>query len=95
MALRIPVGDDQPGPRPGRARAGSTGTRGGFNGDDVRSGSSGTRRQLPTSRTFYEGKSHKQAVLALARRHLDVLWALIRDRHTFTTEPPQRDLAAT
>jgi hypothetical protein len=39
-----------------------------------------------------EGKSHKQAVLALARRRLDVLWALIRDR-TFTTEPPDRDLA--
>ncbi|PWI08874.1 IS110 family transposase [Streptomyces sp. NWU339] len=56
-------------------------------------------RYCPTSRTFYgrkrsEGKSHKQAVLALARRRLDVLWALIRDRRTFTVEPPQRGLAA-
>ncbi|PLW72001.1 IS110 family transposase, partial [Streptomyces sp. DJ] len=41
-----------------------------------------------------EGKSHKQAVLALARRRLDVLWALIRDQRTFTAEPPQRGLAA-
>ncbi|MDF2257447.1 hypothetical protein [Streptantibioticus ferralitis] len=29
---------------------------------------------------------------ALASR-LDVLWALIRDQRTFTTEPPRRDLA--
>ncbi|PLW66431.1 IS110 family transposase, partial [Streptomyces sp. DJ] len=41
-----------------------------------------------------EGKSHKQAVLALARRRLDVLWALIRDQRTFTAEPPRRGLAA-
>ncbi|ARF82034.1 hypothetical protein HS99_0008860 [Kitasatospora aureofaciens] len=40
-----------------------------------------------------EGKSHKQAVLALARRRLDVLWALIRDHRTFAVEPPQHDLA--
>jgi transposase len=50
-------------------------------------------RCCPTSRTFYErkrseGKSHKQAVLALARRRLDVLWALIPDQRTFTVEPP-------
>jgi transposase len=56
-------------------------------------------RCCPTSKAFYErkrseGKSHKQAVLALARRRLDVLWALIRDRRTFTTEPPRRDPAA-
>ncbi|MCD0486278.1 IS110 family transposase [Streptacidiphilus sp. ASG 303] len=56
-------------------------------------------RCCPVSRAFYErkrseGKTHKQAVLALARRRLDVLWALIRDRRTFTTEPPRRDLAA-
>ncbi|WP_162908353.1 transposase [Allorhizocola rhizosphaerae] len=41
-------------------------------------------RICPTSRTFYnrkktEGKRHTQAVLALARRRVDVLWALIRD----------------
>ncbi|WP_151770151.1 IS110 family transposase [Streptomyces abyssomicinicus] len=56
-------------------------------------------RCCPTSRAFYErkrteGKSHKQAVLALARRRLDVLWALIRDQRTFTAEPPQRGPAA-
>ncbi|WP_411152858.1 IS110 family transposase [Streptomyces sp. A30] len=50
-------------------------------------------RCCPTSQAFYqrkrsEGKTHKQAVLALARRRLDVLWALIRDQRTFTTEPP-------
>jgi transposase len=42
----------------------------------------------PESKAFYqrkrsEGKSHKQAVLALARRRLNVLWALIRDHRTF------------
>lgn len=56
-------------------------------------------RFCPTSKTFYdrkrsEGKSHKQAILALARRRLDVLWALIRDHRTFTTEPPQPDLTS-
>lgn len=56
-------------------------------------------RCCPTSQAFYqrkrgEGKSHKQAILALARRRLDVLWALIRDQRTFTTEPPQRGLTA-
>ena len=39
----------------------------------------------PESKRYYqrkrvEGKSHKQAVLALARRRLNVLWALLRDR---------------
>ncbi|MCW8384675.1 IS110 family RNA-guided transposase, partial [Streptomyces justiciae] len=39
----------------------------------------------PNSRKFYdrkraEGKRHTQAVLALARRRVNVLWALIRDR---------------
>lgn len=38
-----------------------------------------------TSKAFYDreragGKTHKQAILALARRRLDVLWALIRDQ---------------
>nr|WP_123980713.1 IS110 family transposase [Streptomyces sp. Ag109_O5-1] len=42
----------------------------------------------PVSKAFYrrkrdEGKSHKQAILALARRRLNVLWALIRDGRTF------------
>lgn len=50
-------------------------------------------RFCPTSKTFYdrkraEGKSHKQAILALARRRLDVLWALIRDQRLWTVQPP-------
>ncbi|WP_392749572.1 IS110 family transposase [Streptomyces sp. LN590] len=51
-------------------------------------------RFCPRSKAFYdrkraEGKSHKQAVLALARRRLDVLWALIRDQRRWTPQPPQ------
>jgi transposase len=41
-------------------------------------------RTDPASRTYYdrkrsEGKTHTQAVLALARRRLNVLWAMLRD----------------
>ncbi|MFD9795829.1 IS110 family transposase [Streptomyces sp. NPDC059070] len=48
----------------------------------------------PESKRFYhrkraEGKSHKQAVLALARRRLNVLWALIRDHRVFATTAAQ------
>lgn len=48
-------------------------------------------RFCPTSKAFYdrkraEGKSHKQAILALARRRLDVLWALIRDQRQWTAQ---------
>jgi transposase len=47
----------------------------------------------PNSRTFYdrkraEGKRHIQAVLALARRRVNVLWALIRDRRCYQVTPP-------
>lgn len=54
----------------------------------------------PQSKTFYqrkraEGKSHKQAVLALSRRRLNVLWALIRDHRTFEAVTPQSTPAAT
>ncbi|MFF3519045.1 IS110 family transposase [Streptomyces sp. NPDC002573] len=47
----------------------------------------------PNSRRFYdrkrrEGKRHVQAVLALARRRVNVLWALIRDRRCYTATPP-------
>lgn len=43
----------------------------------------------PLSRTFYarkrkEGKRHHQAVIALARRRIDVLWALITTRQPFS-----------
>jgi transposase len=41
-------------------------------------------KNSPASRAFYdrkrrEGKSHKQALIALARRRLNVIWALLRD----------------
>ncbi|WP_413100041.1 IS110 family transposase [Streptomyces sp. Inha503] len=51
-------------------------------------------RCCPVSRAFYErkraeGKGHRQAIIALARRRLNVLWALIRDNRTFEiTAPP-------
>lgn len=56
-------------------------------------------RCCPTSKTFYdrkrhEGKVHKQAILALARRRLSVLWALIRDNRTFQVGTPQPGAAA-
>jgi hypothetical protein len=44
-------------------------------------------------RAFYQRKRterliHTQALLALARRPVDVLWALLRDGRLFTTAPP-------
>jgi transposase len=47
----------------------------------------------PDSCKFYdrkraEGKRHTQAVLALARRRVNVLWALIRDRRCYQVAPP-------
>lgn len=46
------------------------------------------------SRVFYDRKRgerliHTQALLALARRLVDVLWALLRDGRTFTPTAPQ------
>lgn len=35
-----------------------------------------------------EGKRHIQAVLALARRRVNVLWALLRDGRTYEAKPP-------
>jgi transposase len=35
-----------------------------------------------------EKRPHSQAVIALARRRVDVLWALLQDNRTWTTEPP-------
>jgi len=51
------------------------------------------------SRAFYDRKRderqvHKQAVLALARRLVDVLWALLRDGRMFTADPPLAASAA-
>ncbi len=46
-----------------------------------------------SSRTYYdrkrsEGKRHTQAVLALARRRLNVLWAMLRDQATYQPTTP-------
>jgi transposase len=51
-----------------------------------------TRPDTP-SRAFYQrkrdqGKRHVQALIALARRLVNLIWALIRDNRTFTTEAP-------
>lgn len=51
------------------------------------------------SRAFYDRKRnerllHKQAVLALARRLVDVLWALLRDGRTFSPTTPVAKTAA-
>lgn len=45
------------------------------------------------NRAFYlkkraQGLKHTQALIALARRRVNVLWALLRDGRTFTTDPP-------
>ena len=34
------------------------------------------------------GHTHAQAVITLARRRIDVLWALLRDDRTFSIDPP-------
>lgn len=48
-------------------------------------------KNSPASRVFYdrkrrEGKTHTQALIALARRRINVIWALLRD-HTIYQEP--------
>lgn len=55
-------------------------------------------RTDPASRTYYdrkraEGKRHTQAVLALARRRLNVLWAMLRDHTTYQPTAPNATAA--
>jgi transposase len=50
-------------------------------------------RTDPASRTYYdrkraEGKTHTQAVIALARRRLNVLWAMQRDHRPYQPTAP-------
>lgn len=50
-------------------------------------------KSCPASKTYYarkraEGKGHKQALLALARRRVNVLWAMIRDGACYQATPP-------
>jgi len=47
----------------------------------------------PASKAYYqrkraEGKGPVQAVICLARRRTNVLWALLRDQRTWQPEPP-------
>jgi hypothetical protein len=57
-------------------------------------------KSCPASRGYYdrkraEGKSHIQAMLSLARRRLNVFWAMLRDGTTYTPVPVMpRPLAA-
>jgi transposase len=49
-------------------------------------------RHDPTSRTFYdrkprEGKTHHQALIALGRRRVNVLYAMLRDRQPYQAQP--------
>jgi hypothetical protein len=41
-----------------------------------------------------QNRTHNQAVIALARRRIDVLWALLRDNRTWDTAPPATAQAA-
>ncbi|MET7970876.1 transposase [Micromonospora sp. NPDC005305] len=52
-----------------------------------------TLRMNGPSRDYYqrkraEGRKHQQALIALARRRVDVLWALLRDNRCFQLQPP-------
>jgi transposase len=56
-------------------------------------------RCCPASKAFYErkraeGKRHTQAVLALARRRLNVLWAMLRDGRPYVACHPVKLAAA-
>jgi transposase len=56
-------------------------------------------RTVGPSRQFYDRKRgerlvHSQALLALARRLVDVLWALLRDDREFTLDSPATLAAA-
>lgn len=55
-------------------------------------------RSDPASRAYYsrkrtEGKTHIQAVLALARRRLNVLWAMLRDHTVYQPTAPNATAA--
>lgn len=56
-------------------------------------------RWCPESRRYYDrkrsqGKRHVQAVLALARRRVNVLWALLRDERCYQAAPPPTEQRA-
>lgn len=54
-------------------------------------------QRSPASRAFYdrkraEGKRHSQAILALARRRVDVMWAMLRDERKYQERAPKLPL---
>ena len=56
-------------------------------------------KNSPASRIYYdrkraEGKSHKQALLALSRRRINVIWAMLRDHTTYQEPATHRPLGA-
>jgi transposase len=56
-------------------------------------------QRSPASKAFYdrkraEGKRHSQAVLSLARRRVNVLWAMLRDGQLYEERAPLSALAA-
>ncbi|MBE1604025.1 transposase [Actinopolymorpha pittospori] len=56
------------------------------------SASAAMMREGP-NRAYYlkkrgQGLKHTQALIALARRRVDVLWALLRDNRVFQIDPP-------
>lgn len=56
-------------------------------------------QRSPASRAFYdrkraEGKRHSQAILALARRRVDVMWAMLRDERSREERAPRLAAAA-
>ncbi|WP_344315750.1 transposase, partial [Actinoplanes couchii] len=53
----------------------------------------------PPSRTYYDrkraqGKRHNAALICLARRRVDVLFAMLRDRQPYQARPTDHALAA-
>jgi transposase len=51
--------------------------------------------RCPQSKLFYvrkrrEGKHHHQAVIALARRRINVLWAMLQNRQSFSPDPSSK-----
>lgn len=56
-------------------------------------------KSSPSSRAFYDrkraqGKSHKQALIALARRRINVIWAMLRDNTPYTEPATAIPIAA-
>jgi hypothetical protein len=50
-------------------------------------------QRSPASKAYDDGKRaqgnrHSQAVLALARRRVNALWAMLRDHRSYQEQPP-------